>query len=302
VAFLVAALIVGHWSQRLAALLAGAAGMWMVGTLDDRVGLSPLWRVLAEAAAASGLYVAGCGWHTSGVSALNLILTIIWVVGLVNAFNLMDNIDGACAAVAGVSAAGIGMVAALDGRAAAAGLSFVLLGACIAFLRWNLAGPARIFLGDGGSMPVGFLVAALALLVSRHSPDGRAGIVLAAMLAGLPILDVSLVCLSRTRRGVTLLSGGRDHLTHRLLPALGSPRRVALALAGAQGALCAAAVVSHTIGQLAVGICGLVCFLLGVAAILVLDTPRWRPAGITAAAGDGAQQPGAPPAIEADLR
>src|SRR5436305_2375661 len=208
--FLIGALALGNLAPHLVVPMICAVGMWLLGTLDDGLSVAPKWRLLAAAGAALALYLSGMGWNTAGTWVVNLPLTILWIVGLVNAFNLMDNLDGACATVATVSAAGIGVVAAAKGQPLVAGLAFALSGACAGFLPWNLAGPARIFLGDGGSMPIGFLVAALAMLTARQSDTGRAGILLGALLVGLPILDVALVSLSRTRRGLSLLTGGRD--------------------------------------------------------------------------------------------
>jgi UDP-GlcNAc:undecaprenyl-phosphate GlcNAc-1-phosphate transferase len=168
----------------------------------------------------------------------------------------------------------------IEGDTTIAGLAFALSAACLVFLPWNLAGPAKIFLGDGGSMPVGFLVAALAMATTRHSDDGHAGVLVAALLAGLPILDMTLVSVSRMRRGVSLMTGGRDHLTHRILLALHSPRSVAAVLALAQGALCSIAVLGYELGTGAVAGFAFAAFITGVAVILVLDKARWRPAGI----------------------
>jgi hypothetical protein len=117
---------------------------------------------------------------------------------------------------------GIGAFALVNDDAALAALSFGLVGACLGFLRSNLAQPARIFLGDGGSMSVGFVVAAMAIAAPRVADLGSEWVLIAALLTGLVILDTTLVVISRRRRGVQLLTGGRDHLTHRLL---GSPGR-----------------------------------------------------------------------------
>jgi UDP-GlcNAc:undecaprenyl-phosphate GlcNAc-1-phosphate transferase len=284
VGFLTAALILGNLGPRWVVLLALAVGMWLLGTLDDGLHVSPKWRLLAAAGAALVLYLMGMGWRTAGTDVVNLPLTILWIVGLVNAFNLMDNLDGACSTVATISAAGIGTVAVLKGEPVVAGLAFALSGACAGFLPWNLAGPARIFLGDGGSMPIGFLVAALAMLTAHHSADGRAGILLGALLVGLAILDVALVSYSRARRGVSLMTGGRDHLTHRMLLAAGTPRRVAIALATAQGLVCALAVAGYQLGTPVLAGLALVCFVAGVGVVVILDSPGWRPDGIAVGA------------------
>src|SRR5207248_11415996 len=153
-------------------------------------------------------------------------LTVASVVIAVNAFNLMDNIDGACGSVTAVACAGTGALAAIKGEWTIAALAFALSGACAGFLPFNLAGPARIFLGDGGSMPAGFLVAALVMATAWHGRGGDPAVVVGALLAGLPIFDAALVSYARIRRGVSVMTGGRDHLTHRLLLHLRSPRAV----------------------------------------------------------------------------
>jgi UDP-GlcNAc:undecaprenyl-phosphate GlcNAc-1-phosphate transferase len=224
---------------------------------------------------------------------------VIWIVGLANAFNLMDNLDGACGSVGCVSAIGIGTLAMLDGDSAVAGLAFALAAACAAFLRWNLAGPARIFLGDGGSRPIGFLIAGLAMAVGSQVRVGDVQPVVGALMAGVVILDTALVTVSRTRRRVTIMTGGRDHLTHRLLPVLRSPRGVAVVLAVSQAMLCAAAIVGAQWNNEAVGIFGLAAGLLGVAVIAVLDTPRWRPSGVAVGVSLGkGRRAGAPSAAD----
>ena len=260
------------------------------GTIDDRSPIAPKWRLLAEAGAALALVWAGLGWKTSGGEVADVLLTLLWVVGLVNGFNLMDNLDGACATVGSVSAAGIGTLAAIHDEAQVAGLAFGLAGACVAFLHWNLARPAKVFLGDGGSRPVGMLVAGLAMAVGRGLDAGDANVLAAGLMVGVVVLDTGLVTVSRTRRGVTLLTGGRDHLTHRLLLACRSPRTVAAVLASTQAILCALAIVAHRWSGEDLGIVALGAASLGVVAIAVLDTSRWRPAGI-AARDPGVAQP-----------
>ena len=289
-AVLVAAAVLGT-STKLLLVLGCAAGLWLVGTMDDRFAVAPKWRLIAEAGAAVALFAAGLGWSTALSTPGDLVLTVVWVVGVVNAFNLMDNLDGACSAVAAVTAAGIGVLAAIRGQVAVATLAFALSGGCVGFLRWNLARPARIFLGDGGSMPIGFLVAALAMATARHASAGNAGVLVGALLAGLPIFDATLVSVSRVRRGVTLVTGGRDHLTHRIQLALGSPQPVALALALAQTGLCALAIVGYELGNPALAGFGCAVFLAGVVAILVLDRARWRPAGIAMGAPPSTVEP-----------
>jgi UDP-GlcNAc:undecaprenyl-phosphate GlcNAc-1-phosphate transferase len=143
--------------------------------------------------------------------------------------------------VAGVCGIAIGALALLGNDVVIAAFAFAVSGACVAFLRYNLASPPRIFLGDGGSMPIGFILGACAVVVAETHVSGLTTLYAAVLLVGLPVFDTCLVVVSRRRRGAAVLSGARDHLTHRLLPMLGSARNVALFLVAAQALLCMSA-------------------------------------------------------------
>ncbi len=234
--FLAGALVQGTlWDSHLSPLFAGAAVLWLVGTVDDRVALGPWVRVVAEVTAGILLWNGGLGWSLFPGEVADLIVTVLWVVGLVNAFNLMDNLDGAAGTVAAVCAAGIAFLTLSQGPATITALAVAVSAACVGFLHYNLARPARIFLGDGGSMLLGFLVAALIVAAWRENVMEGVDFLPAIMLAGLPVLDMTLVIVSRKRRGVSVATGGRDHTSHRLLAKLGSPARVALALGARTG-------------------------------------------------------------------
>ncbi len=241
-AFLIAALLFNAGDE-LVVIPAGALLLLLLGTIDDRIALGPLPRLAAEILLAIAIWALDVGWVLFDSDLVNLLLTVLWVVGLVNAFNLMDNLDGAAGTVASVCAAGTGAYAIVGGEIVIAVLMFAVAGACLGFLRYNLARPARVFLGDGGSMPLGFAIAAAIMAVRPEGGPGIATILAAIPLVGLPVLDTALVTFSRARRGTPIWDGGRDHLTHRLLGWLGSPREVALVLAAAQCALCALGVV-----------------------------------------------------------
>jgi UDP-GlcNAc:undecaprenyl-phosphate GlcNAc-1-phosphate transferase len=214
-----------------------ALGIWVMGTADDKFNLPISLRTFAEVGIAVALYATGRGWDVFHYGPADLVLTVVWVVGLMNAFNLMDNMDGAASSVAAVSALGAGSLALISGDGALAILCFGVAGACLAFLPRNLA--SRIFMGDGGSLVVGLLIARVTMAAVTPSYLGPSGVVVAALLVGMVIFDTTLVVISRSRAGVPVLTGGRDHLTHRLARWLGSPRWVALALASVQLAVCA---------------------------------------------------------------
>lgn len=260
-------------------LCLGTAGLAIVGTIDDRVNLSPWLRVGFELLAAWLLWDRGLGWSFLANDMANLLLTAIWVTAVVNAFNLMDNLDGAAASVAAVSAACLGVLAAIGDDLALAVIAIGLCGALLGFLRFNLARPARVFLGDGGSMAIGFLLAGGLMVVPVGELSGWSGLIPAAVAVGLPLFDTTLVILSRRRRGAPVLSGATDHTTHRLHAILKSPRAVALTLALTQSALCGLAIEASRLGQDAsIALAGF-GLLLGMTTIAVLDgSPKWTPA------------------------
>jgi UDP-GlcNAc:undecaprenyl-phosphate GlcNAc-1-phosphate transferase len=272
-AALSAALVLGGGSDVLV-ISACAAALCVVGMIDDRINLGPFTRVLAEFAAAVALWQADLGWNLFDQEMINLALTAVWVVAVVNAFNLMDNLDGAAGTVAGVSAAGIAVLAGSQGEIAIAAMALALSGACIGFLRFNLARPARVFLGDGGSMPVGFVLAAAVMAVPPTMGFGTAAIFAVVPMIGLPLLDTVLVIVSRTRRGLNVMSGGRDHLTHRLLNVLRSPRGVALALGVTQAAACVVGFFLYDANISAIFAMATAYVLAGAGAIFVLE---WQP-------------------------
>jgi UDP-GlcNAc:undecaprenyl-phosphate GlcNAc-1-phosphate transferase len=276
-AWLPAVLIAGESVGRYWPLLLGTIGLSLVGTVDDRVNLSPLLRVAVEVAAAWALWHNGLGWSFLDSDAANLLLTAFWVTGIVNAFNLMDNLDGAAASVAGVSALCVGALAIIGEDLALAVIAFGMAGALAGFLRYNLARPARLFLGDGGSMAVGFLLAGGLMAAPMGSLTGFPTLIAASVAVGLPVFDTALVVLSRKRRGAPVLSGATDHTTHRLRVALKSPRAVAATLAVGQATLCALAIEATRLGRGAAIALACVALLGGAAMIVAADGDRWTP-------------------------
>jgi UDP-GlcNAc:undecaprenyl-phosphate GlcNAc-1-phosphate transferase len=259
-----------HW-----AIIVGAVVICVMGTLDDRVSLPISVRTLLEAGLAVLLWWTGRGWVVFHNGPADLALTVVWVVGLMNAFNLMDNMDGAAASVAGVSSMGAGILALLSGDAVLAALAFAVAGACAGFLPRNLARPARIFMGDGGSLLLGLLVARVTMAAVTRSYLGPSGVIVAALLAGLVILDTTLVVISRRRAGRAILIGGRDHLTHRLAHKLDDPRRVALALAATQLLVCSVTVAAARAGIGWVLLAGGLALAFAAVMIWQLESSAW---------------------------
>jgi UDP-GlcNAc:undecaprenyl-phosphate/decaprenyl-phosphate GlcNAc-1-phosphate transferase len=283
--FLVAAVLFGQGFTRFAPILACALGLSVLGTLDDRFAIRPSHRILAEIAAAAILWHYGLGWSFLQSGFEELVLTTAWIVGFTNAFNLMDNMDGAASTVAAVCGAGIAIHSVAANDPALAALALALSGACLGFLPHNLrpGAPARIFLGDGGSMPIGFIVAALAMNIPVDERLGWPVLLTGALFLAIPVLDTLLVVVSRTRRRVSIVTAGRDHLTHRLHTRLASARAVAVTLALTQAWVSLFAIVAVRTGRTTIIVTALIVLGLGAAIVAVLESPSWAMAAGTSA-------------------
>jgi UDP-GlcNAc:undecaprenyl-phosphate GlcNAc-1-phosphate transferase len=147
---------------------------------------------------------------------LDAALTVFWVVAITASFSILDHMDGLCAGVAATAAFFFAVLAFLNGQIVVSTLAAAVFGAATGFLRWNFK-PAKIFMGDGGAMFLGFLMATLALKL-RLSDGNHASALLAPMLIlGVTIFDTTLVTISRARRGLLPFAApGKDHAAHRL--------------------------------------------------------------------------------------
>lgn len=185
-----------------------------VGLVDDRRGVHPGVRILVEAGAGTALWLVGVRGGIGGPAWIDVSLTILWVVAVVNAFNMVDNHDGVASSLALASALGIAAIAVLAGDFLVGTFALAIVGSSLGFLRHNRP-PATIFLGDAGSMLLGFLVAALVLAVDL--PTGaivpRAAVTL--LLVAVPLADLTLVIVARTLGRRPVWVGGTDHTTHR---------------------------------------------------------------------------------------
>jgi UDP-GlcNAc:undecaprenyl-phosphate/decaprenyl-phosphate GlcNAc-1-phosphate transferase len=275
---LAAAIAFGDALGDYAVLIGSAVVLLVVGCLDDRYTLPVGPRLVTETACALALFSADLGFSIYANDTLNLLLTIALVIGVINAYNLMDNLDGAAATVALVSAVALGIYLTTVGQATLGALGLALAGACAGFLPFNLARPsARIFLGDGGSMPIGLIVAALIMNLPAPPEFGWEFLAVALIIVGLPALDTALVIFSRLRRGVAVHRGGRDHITHRLLPWAASPRRVALVLVLGQAFFAGLAIALLQMDREPALAGSIACVLVAVGIIVAFELPEWTP-------------------------
>lgn len=267
---LAATMITAGVSRPVPEITVCAVAVCALGTLDDWRPIPPAIRMIAHAALAAAIWEAGAGWGIASSDAINLVLTIGWVVLATNTLNLIDNLDGTAGAAAAASALGIAVIALSQGAADwAALLAAGLLGSCLGFLPYNLAKPSRIFLGDGGSNLLGFLLS-VAIMGAVSGESGAIGLVAGVLLIGTAIFDTALTVASRWRRGVNPLTGGRDHVTHRVNAWVGSPHRTAAVIAAVQIVLSGLAVAAVELGVPAVPLAAaMVLVLVGSLAMVV---------------------------------
>lgn len=206
----------------IAALLLG-----LIGLADDVRPLSRSLRVLAQIGVAVLAWSAGFRVQALPGEVLDFVLTLVWIVGITNAFNLLDNMDGLSAGIAGVSATSFAVIAVVGGLAEVAVMASAVAGASFGFLAHNRH-PAKIFMGDAGSLFLGFLLALLGIELKFNNLVAVTFLVPVIVL-GIPIFDTTLVVMSRLRHKRPVLLGGRDHTSHRLV-AVGLPVKAAVGL------------------------------------------------------------------------
>lgn len=198
-------------------LLLGAGLAFVVGLVDDFVHLRPLAKLAGQVMAASVLLLSGIGVWLTGWYALDAALSLLWFVGLTNALNLLDNMDGLAAGVAGIAGAYLALLFALEGSTGLSVLALTFSAALGGFLVHNYP-PARIFMGDSGSLFLGLFLAGLALAPAPGLSRSLAAVVAApALILGVPILDTTLVTVGRVLEGRPVSQGGRDHTSHRFV-------------------------------------------------------------------------------------
>jgi len=211
--------IAARW-LRLLVILAGGLVLHLVGLWDDirPLGAGPKFAVQFTVAVGVAL---GAKLRLLEMlpAPVSLALTVLWIVMITNAFNFLDNMDGLSAGVGAITAAIFGASALLAGQVFVPAVALVLAGALIGFLFYNFP-PARIFMGDAGSLMIGYLLAVLTVLTTFYDPRQGLqpfGIFVPVTVLAVPLYDVVSVCWHRYRAGSSLFRGDRRHFSHRLV-------------------------------------------------------------------------------------
>lgn len=228
-----------HLLRGVFAILAGALVALLLGLVDDKKALSPPVKLIGQIFGA--LVLVACGLHVRFVEneLLSKALTVFWVVSVTNALNFVDIMDGLAAGVSGIAALGFFLFAFNAGRFNDALPAAALAGACFGFLVYNFS-PAKIYLGDAGSHFLGFALAAISLNLS-YSHTNDLAVFSPLLILGLPLFDLLLMTVIRTKKGIPPWKGSPDHIPLRL-KALGLGKvQVVAALYGATALLCAVA-------------------------------------------------------------
>jgi UDP-GlcNAc:undecaprenyl-phosphate/decaprenyl-phosphate GlcNAc-1-phosphate transferase len=255
--------------RELAAIVAGAGLLTIVGAFDDRYDLSWRLRFLMQFLAAGVLVLFGIQIRLFGIALIDIPITLIWVVALTNASNFLDNMDGLTAGLSSIAAGWFLLIALTQGQILVSLLAAAIFGSAIGFLAYNFA-PSSTFMGDMGALPLGYLLATLAIKLNfAEQPLGVTWMIPILVLA-LPIFDINLVVWTRVAEGRSPTQSGRDHTSHRI-QAIGFDARKTLfilygmcGLFGGIGFLVSAAPTASALWLGVFGLGTLVCLWAGM--------------------------------------
>jgi UDP-GlcNAc:undecaprenyl-phosphate GlcNAc-1-phosphate transferase len=220
----------------LPALLLGAMGL-----IDDLRSLSPWPRLIAQSVVGTVVAIvivnSGTTGTPFGTSTINTAVTIFWIVGICNSINFFDNLDGAASGAVAIAALGVFFIGFDRGQELVSALSIVTAGATIGFLMWNKS-PAKIYMGDAGALFLGIIISVATIRLNPGIEPTWKSLTIPAILLAVPLLDTCVAVFSRLARGVSPLTGGKDHLSHRLVRA-GLTRPIAAIALWAASGVCA---------------------------------------------------------------
>jgi UDP-GlcNAc:undecaprenyl-phosphate GlcNAc-1-phosphate transferase len=218
----------------LPALVLGAMGL-----IDDLRSLSPWPRLIAQSVVGTVVAFVIVENGTIGTpfgdgNWINTAVTIFWIVGICNSINFFDNLDGAASGAVAIAALGVFVIAFDRGQELVSALSIVTAGATIGFLMWNKS-PAKIYMGDAGALFLGIIISVATIRLNPGIVPTWKSLAIPVILLAVPLLDTCVAVFSRLARGLSPLTGGKDHLSHRLVRAGLSRRMAAVTLWSASG-------------------------------------------------------------------
>ena len=259
-------------------VLLPALALGAMGLIDDLRSLSPWPRLIAQTVVGSVIAFVivengTIGTPISDGSWINTLVTIVWIVGICNSINFFDNLDGAASGAVAIAALGVFFIAFDRGQELVSALSIVTAGATIGFLMWNKS-PAKIYMGDAGALFLGVIISVATIRLNPGITPIWQSLAIPIMLLAVPLLDTCVAVFSRLARGLSPLTGGKDHLSHRLVRAGLSRRAAAITLWSTSGvcALFAIGVYSFadSLGSILIALFAVLWLL---ALVLFLRTP-----------------------------
>ncbi len=262
--------------QQFAAIVVAATLMSFMGLVDDRFNLNAYVKLIIQVSAAVMVYLFGVRVMMFSNPLWDALLTVIWIVGITNAMNFLDNMDGLLAGISAVITAFFLVLAVINGQYLVGLLSAAMLGACVGFLVWNF-NPASVFMGDSGSMFLGFMLACIAIKLRFLGQSPAVSWLVPVILMGLPIFDMTLVTLSRLRRGRNpLTSPGKDHTSHRIANHGFTRREAVMILYLVCGALGITAIVASVANVLANMLIAGALLAIGVYMLWFMEFGPWK--------------------------
>jgi len=222
-------------------VLGPALALGLIGLWDDVKNLKPLPRFIVQSLAgvftAAVLVVTETVGNPTGSKLFDSIFTILWVIGICNAVNFFDNLDGGAAGTVAISSIALAYLALTGDQYLVSALATVTAGATLGFLVWNKS-PAKIYMGDAGALFLGFIIAALTIRLQPEVGSNIISFFVPIFMIAIPILDTSVAITSRIRRHLSPFQGGQDHLSHRLIRRGFSRRTTAFILWGLTAIFC----------------------------------------------------------------
>lgn len=283
-AFIVGLIMTSGFNEihRFYSIFAGSTLLLIIGLVDDRMGMMPELKLLAQVLAAMVVVKSGVRIEFMDNYYIGLILTYIWIVGITNSFNLLDNMNGLSAGIAVIAAAFFGVIMWTSHQLEMAFVSFALAGSCLGFLKNNFP-RARIFMGDTGSLVIGFTLSVVAIMGSWSTRFLTTSLAMPVIILAYPIFDTTLVTVMRIREGRSIFQGGKDHSSHRLALLGLKKKRAVLVIYGICIALGLSAIVIQRVSlKSAIAVMALVLasmFALGVRLSVVKSTRVGRKKG-----------------------